>query len=127
MERIKIHYHEPEYFINRENKTVTCKMNYDLSLPIDLLIISDTILSKDNRSHIVAKATTTCHGEDVFDIQKGMKVALAKAEINAERQVSKFMRRIQKRMDDITSIINDRIAECAINCEHNYEYLERNF
>lgn len=128
MNRIKIYYYGPEYFVNHEKKAVTCKLSYDIISPDNLwpIILEESV--KNNSSIFkCAKATTFCHGEDVFDVSTGMKVALAKAEINAERQVTKLMRKVQNRLEELSTIVCNRLEESALNCEHNYEYLEKNF
>lgn len=94
--RIKLSETDCQYFINEEKKTVSCKMFYRLKIDSDMDIVF-TNLFDEYPSYIESVTATTHLAEgDKFDVNKGMQVAKAKAEImaykNARKNIKKTIR-----------------------------------
>lgn len=122
--RIKLSETDCQYFINEEKKTVSCKMFYKLKMDSDMYIVF-TNLFDEYPSYIESVTATTHLSEgDKFDVNKGMQVAKAKAEIMAYKNVRKNVKKLSDKLANILVYTNDfeNRAEDAIN--HNKEYLK---
>ena len=122
--RIKLSETDCQYFINEEKKTVSCKMFYRLKMDSDMYIVF-TNLFDEYPSYIESVTATTHLSEgDKFDVNKGMQVAKAKAEIMAYKNVRKHVKKLSDKLANILVYTNDfeNRAEDAIN--HNKEYLK---
>ncbi len=122
--RIKLSETDCQYFINEEKKTVSCKMFYRLKMDSDMYIVF-TNLFDEYPSYIESVTATTHLSEgDKFDVNKGMQVAKAKAEIMAYKNVRKHVKKLSDKLASVLVCTNDfeNRAEDAIN--HNKEYLK---
>lgn len=122
--RIKLSETDCQYFINEEKKTVSCKMFYKLKMDSDMYIVF-TNLFDEYPSYIESVTATTHLSEgDKFDVNKGMQVAKAKAEIMAYKNARKNIKKLSDKLASVLVCTNDfeNRAEGAIN--HNKEYLK---
>lgn len=126
MEKIKICFGEPEFFINEEKKTVTCKLRGGLVLPFELFNIRCFWMNGSFDEEKIVTATAKCCPEDTFDIDKGKRIALAKAENKITYYFSDNV------AYTIYSTIVSKLKTCCENfqfrsykfAEHNYAYIE---
>lgn len=126
MKKIKIHFDEPEFFINEEKKTVTCKLCGQLDLPFELNYIFNFMpdLIMDEWKNMTA--TAKCSPEDTFDIDKGKRIALAKAENKITYYFSdNVVDRIYSTIvSELTTSCEDFRLRSYKFAEHNYAYIE---
>lgn len=127
MENFKLSVNNIDYFVNEEKKCVTCRVNYVLKAADETLLLlfgADCLV--DNCDFGEAVATARVHADDVFDVETGKKVARAKAESLAYRQVVNYL-------DNITEVYSRKFMRPALMfiekaekvIDHNDEYLEQ--
>lgn len=126
MEKIKIHFDEPEFFVNEEKKTVTCKLRGGLVLPFELFNIRCFWMNRSFDEEKIVTATAKCSPEDTFDIDKGKRIALAKAENKITYYFSdNVVDRIYSTIvSELTTSCEDFRLRSYKFAEHNYAYIE---
>ena len=109
------------FYVNEKKKTVACKMcgimkpphSDDYYTPIDLL-----------HEEIEGVGVAKCCAEDTFDVERGKRIAMARAENNAYKNALKRLMEINEHLLlHIKAIVN--FEKKAINqCVHNVDYIE---
>lgn len=74
MSRIKIQFKDPDFFVNKDKRTVTCKLRGFIQIP------KGTYHVWEDTFYAISTATAKCSPEDEFDIERGKRISLAKAE-----------------------------------------------
>lgn len=127
--KFKLSFQEPTYFVNEEKQIVTCVVKYtlnasDWNVTRALSLIDnqrDPIFGNVMTSYSVAKLDPT----DTFDVDKGKRVARAKAESKAYDKVSqKMVKMFCEFMDDTVDEMNTFCEKANGVVEHNTRYLE---
>lgn len=127
--KFKLSFQEPTYFVNEEKQIVTCVVKYtlnasDWNITRALSLIDnhrDPIFGNVMTSYSVAKLDPT----DTFDVDKGKRVARAKAESKAYDKVSqKMVKMFCEFMDDTVDEMNTFCEKANGVVEHNSRYLE---
>lgn len=135
--KIKLSFEEPEFYVNAEKRTVTCVLKYKMRSTSDntynnlwsaLRYMSDHVLDEDTnvlRYGFMVTETAVARPEDEFDVEKGKKIARAKAEASAYKYTAKALYRV---MGEALKVLTDSSAEfiskASIVCKHNKEYIE---
>lgn len=135
--KIKLSFAEPEFYVNVEKRTVTCVLRYRMRSTSDdgynklwsaLGYMSDHVLDEDTnalRYGFMATETAVARPEDEFDVEKGKKIARAKAETSAYKYTAKALYRV---MGEALKVLTDSsaefIAKASTVCKHNKEYIE---
>ena len=130
MNRLKIKYGTPEYVIKEKDKVVVCNLPYSLetwdkTLKDLLWRKYSYLVSNPFYNAIKVKVAVRCKGDDVFDIQKGKKIALAKAENKVEYKVMDMIKKAHTLLVDISAAIKQREIDSKKNIEHNIEYIQK--
>lgn len=113
----------PEFTFFYVNGTdVTCKMSYYLNVP-------DAYLELHGPIYGTVVATAHCHEDDVFNLEVGKKVALAKAELVAYKESRRIlMSKLQETINTVVGLseMAERFGDKAENViTHNKEYITR--
>lgn len=121
MNRLKIKYLIPSYTVDEKKKVIYCKLgcslkNWDKAF--------DAFFNEGEDFFYVTTAAY-CKGNDVFDPEKGKKVALAKAENKAEYKVANIIKRISETMTSMSIVMHQRIIDSQRNIKHNLEYINK--
>lgn len=119
MDRLKIKYLTPIYTVDDKNKTVYCKLGCSIRNWNNVF----NAFIKEGESFFYIITAAYCKGNDVFDPEKGKKIALAKAENKAENKVISIIKRINNIMIDMNAVINRRYFDSMNNITHNLEYI----
>ena len=112
---------EPVFYINEEKKTVACRMSGTIVGP------KSTYWGEPNfvcNSDISACGVAKCTENDVFDVNRGKRIALAKAEnkiyLTALKRLeysANSMRFLLETLDNFS----EKVYGC---CAHNEDYIE---
>lgn len=86
--------YEPQFFVNEDNKTVTCKLDAVLDNSVMRTLFDDAFIGFNDR--LSATATAKCSPNDAFDIDRGKRIAMARAENKIYRQALSRMVRWRK-------------------------------
>lgn len=124
MENFKLSVNSIDYFVNEKKNCVTCRVDYTVKAADETLMLifgTDMFVGADIGT---AVATARLHKDDKFDVDTGMKVARAKAESLAYRQVANYL-------DDTIEIYSRKLMHPAMKfiekadsvIEHNDAYL----
>jgi hypothetical protein len=124
---IKISYQgEPIYYINEKKRTVTCQLTGLLVGPQELERgIWDTV---DSISYptmpLSVTATARCHENDRFDVERGKRIALSKAENEIYNRATVEVSNVCEKLDFLRSACNDFVKK-SISCQaHNIDYID---
>jgi len=121
---IKLSMTEPMYYINEKKRTVTCKLNGFLDGPVEgncWLTMGDI-----NFPHKQYETTTTayCHENDRFDIERGKRIALSKAENELYNQAALEVSSVMDKIDFLREACKDFFNK-ALKCQaHNIDYID---
>lgn len=109
------------FFVNEDKKVVTCKMDAELLMPHKYPI--DGTIYLDN-TFIKGVGVAKCCKEDVFDIERGKRIALAKAESNAYSKARNYTNKYVVELIQNLDILSDFDEKCLSCIEHNEDYIE---
>ena len=112
--------HEPRFFINEKKRTVTCLLCGRLSGPEENVWPSLDFPAKS----IEVRATAKCNKNDVFDIERGKRIAESKAENSFYNEAAIEVSRFAEKLDFLRSACNEFAAK-SIRCQaHNIDYID---
>ena len=119
--KLSLHKCHTCFFVNEENKTVVCKMcgiiipphSKDYNAPINLLM-----------EEVEGVGTAKCCNEDVFDVERGKRIAMARAENNAYKNALKRLREINDHVILYLKAILNFEKKAIGQCTHNIDYIE---
>lgn len=134
MNRLKIKYGTPKYVVKEDSKVVICYLPYSfenwdrrikelVSSTFDFENFSDIIPLYG--AYAKVKAVVRCKDNDVFDIQKGKKIALAKAENKVEMRVLSILNTINNFFIESVFVMKQRMIDSQNNVKHNIEYISK--
>jgi hypothetical protein len=114
---------EPEYFIDNEKKKVTCVITGTFVTPTisSWDAIGDTPLISANKFKVIGRAI--CSDKDVFDAERGMRIALAKAELKAYRAARDYIKEETQWVRYIANKSMEFIAKADAFEKHNAEHI----
>lgn len=104
-----------KFFVNENDRTVCCVLKAKLYIPS---------LCFHYQEEFTVNGISKCHGDDVFDIERGKRIALAKAENKAYKVACKY---VDKDVRDALNFIEKAtyfLDKSDIQCDHNIEYIE---
>lgn len=107
------------FYVNEKKKTVVCVLKSFLNAPYNRDSPID-IYSKYIESVGIAK----CCGNDVFDIERGKRIALTKAEDNAYANALKYLGEQRKYLVEMTSMIDSFKNKAKHQFVHNQDYID---
>lgn len=123
---IKISFKEPRYIIDEVNKVVICLLDYTADVP---LVCDYTVYPCADFPNplcmLTSKSVVRAKSNDVFDVNVGKKVALAKAENKAYSYVYEYYKRGIKPMKAALKALEDFNNKVQRVKEHNIEYMKK--
>lgn len=120
LEPIKISFVNTWFIINEEEKTVGCKLRFNIKGSKDAIkIIND--FADDKFREVTAYARL--HEGDVFDIESGKKVARARAESMAYRRFERMLCRITCQLMGVIDSFADFNEKTHNVIESNNKYI----
>ena len=116
---ITLSFQTPRYVVNEKNGVVICYLDFRINYPH--LLYNHTYWHPMQS----VKALTIVKDNDTFDVAKGKKIALAKAENKAYLKVQNYVKMAEKDLSKVLQTISNynRKADKVIN--HNLEYLKQ--
>lgn len=119
-QKLKLSVYNTEFYVNEKKKRVRCKMQFGIRGDIDTLLLVN-MFSDRNCFEVMAEANTD--PQDQFDVETGKKVARAKAESMAYKQLTNMLRRIAlKTYYSMQDFMDFDIKADGVR-EHNEKYL----
>ena len=135
--KIKLSFKEPEFYVNEAKRAVTCVLRYRMRSTSDdgynklwsaLGYMSDHVLDEDTnvlRYGFMVTETAVARPEDEFDVEKGKKIARAKAEASAYKYTAKALYKVMgEALKVLTDSSTEFITKALIVHKHNQEYIE---
>lgn len=112
---IKISYKKEEikFFVNKKKRSVTCVLYYNIISPVCAL----------NNRIFRASVKTTCHKSDTFDINRGKRIALSKAENKAYKDTLNQLDETLRVAFGLIDCIKNFTFKADLQTEHNNNYI----
>lgn len=107
------------FFVNEKKGIVSCVVAAEMNVPYNFDAPVD-IPWKTFKGTGIAK----CRHDDKFDVERGKRIALAKAENNVYLDASRYLNGIYKHLEFFMSRINDFNEKGLRHCVHNEDYIE---
>lgn len=127
----RVEIYKTNFFINEEKKVVTCVTTADLNivkLNFPHIILSTnkvfTKLGIDNTTEVVEVGIAKCNPMDVFNIEKGKKIAESRAKQQLFKKVSKLYEFINDEILNISSYYDELSETCLNIAQNESDYLE---
>ena len=108
-----------KFYVDYKNEIIICTVEATLFAPWS----NESPVYFSNKSFI-GKGIAKCHKDDIFDIERGKRIALAKAENDAYYKASTYVfKEIEKIYDYVKRM--EIFLKKSDNCnEHNLSYIE---
>lgn len=108
-----------KFTINEKKKVVTC-------------LVAGTVLTAFNFNSLLSIpykqvrgfGKATCHADDEFDVERGKRIAMAKAENNAYRLANNYLKNYAKELKFYLNGIEEFEDKAMRTCHHNTLYME---
>jgi hypothetical protein len=107
------------FYVNTKKRTVTCKVACRLEVPFSW---ESPVEIGGRYMNIVA--TAKCCKGDEFDVERGKRIALAKAENKAYRQAASYLFDQLKHLLFFQNGIRVFLEKADKQCEHNDNYID---
>lgn len=114
---------DTEFYVNEKKKTVECTIVGRLNTPCESSLEKKHPFNIPSEM-IAATGVAKCSDVDVFDVERGKRIALAKAENKAYRKASCYLFRLQKHLSFLSSGIDKFLSKSFNQCSHNDEFIE---
>ena len=114
---------DTEFYVNEKKKTVACTIVGRLNTPCEFSFhnkVPFVVPSEMFATTGIAK----CSNGDVFDIERGKRIALAKAENKAYRKASRHLFELQKHLSFLSSCIDKFLSKSFHQCSHNDDFIQ---
>lgn len=123
---IKISFEKPIYTVDEKNSVVVCTLRYKVNAPLIVTIASrGTIHGSPWYMTQSVKAVARVKDNDVFDVNVGRKVSLAKAENLAYSYVNEWAKSAFKSLCNASDAIVEFTRKATKVRAHNVEYIKR--
>ena len=110
---------ETRFFVNEKKRTVVCMLNGHLNTP------SWTMGAYVNEAWIKSYGVAKCSPEDTFDVERGKRIAMAKAENRAYLDALKLIEPYIENMEAYIAAYANFNGKVYRTCAHNSEYIDR--
>lgn len=114
----------PKYYVNTKKKKVTCILSATFLVPSFTADDYKAILPNMFSLDIQAKGVAKCSEKDDFDANRGMHIALAKAEMKAYRAAKEYLNECTGTVMTMAKMANDFFAKADYFLKHNEEHVE---
>ena len=108
-----------QFFVNKKKGIVCCVVTAGINIPYDWCS-PVSILGRTIKGYGIAK----CNADDVFDEERGKRIALAKAENDAYVKAARYLNENQKHLTYFISKIEEFKDKGVRHCIHNEDYIE---
>lgn len=106
-----------KFFVNEKKRTVTCTIVAELLTPFDAW---NTIPN----TYINGVGVAKCCEEDTFDVERGKRIAMAKAENNAYKKSIKYLEPFTKELLNTIYEMGTYAEKAGEYLAHNEDYIE---
>ena len=106
-----------KFFVNEKKRTVTCTIVAELLTPFDTW---NTIPN----TYINGVGVAKCCEEDTFDVERGKRIAMAKAENNAYKKSVNYLEPFTKELLNTIYEIGTYAEKAGEYLAHNEDYIE---
>ena len=109
---------DTQFFVNEKKGTVVCVLEGYLNVPTtanDILYLPERIFKGVG----VAK----CAQDDVFDVERGKRIALAKAENRIYISARRYIEDTVGRVSSVLNAFSDFSDKASHTCAHNEDYI----
>ena len=110
-----------EFFVNEKKGTVTCVVTAQFLVPYYSFEVPTFV----NTTMVKGIGTAKCSGNDTFDVDRGKRIALAKAENNCYKKATSYLADCKPHFEIMLNLINNFNKKAVAQCEHNKEYINR--
>lgn len=114
---------DTEFYVNEKKKTVACTIVGLLNTPCEFHFRDDVPFVIESE-RFTATGVAKCSDDDVFDVERGKRIALAKAENKVYRKASCYLFRLQKHLCFLGSGIDKFLSKSFNQCSHNDEFIQ---
>ena len=128
----RVEIYKTNFFINEEKKVVTCVITADLNITkLDfphIILSTHKVFPKlgiDNTKAVVEVGIAKCNPLDIFNIEKGKKIAESKAKSNLFKKVSRVYDKIYDEILNISYYYAELCHTCENIAQNEEEYLEK--
>jgi hypothetical protein len=123
---IKISFEKPIYAVDEKNSVVVCTLRYKVDAPSTVIFASKGVIHGSPR-HMTqsVKAVARVKDNDIFDVNIGKKVSLAKAENLAYSYVNEWAKTAFKSLCGASDAIVEFTRKANKVREHNVEYIKK--
>lgn len=123
---IKISFEKPIYTVDEKNGVVICTLRYKADAPSTVIFASrGTIHGSPRHMTQSVKAVARVKDNDVFDVNVGKKVSLAKAENLAYSHVNEWAKTAFKSLCSASDAIVEFTRKANKVRAHNVEYIKK--
>ncbi len=118
---IKISFEKPIYAVDEKNGVVVCTLRYNANAPNNVIYASKNTIYMTQS----VKAVARVKDNDVFDVNVGKKVSLAKAENLAYSHVNEWAKTAFKSLCGASDAIVEFTRKANKVRAHNVEYIKK--
>lgn len=123
---VKIHFNTPEYIVDEANGVVICKLRFKCSVPDFVHYASKCAFHESPVcTEQVVKSVVFAKNNDVFDVNIGKKVSLAKAENQAYSYVNNYVQSCKKELEIALQAVDNFKCKKAKVKNHNIAYMRK--
>ena len=108
-----------QFFVNEKKGIVTCVITADLDTPTRWESPVDI-----SWRHFKGIGSAKCRPDDTFDVERGKRIALAKAENNIYNKAAQFLNEQLRHLFFFVEKITDFNAKRMQCCSHNNDYIK---
>lgn len=119
---IKISFTDQKFYVNQETKEVVCVLSFK---PLYPPFVENVLKQLGIVVPEACKSVARLKEQDIFDISKGQKVALAKAENKVYRVVGKQLKIAQEYINLANWQISSFLNKVDFVTNHNVEYINK--
>lgn len=107
-----------KFFINEKKKTVACVIEGVFQTP------SLSRLIKIPPKYVSSEGVAKCHKDDIFDVERGKRIALSKAENCAYKKCMDYLQEYFNSFNDYAFEMNLFVVKAKHTVKHNETYIK---
>ena len=108
-----------QFFVNEKKGTVSCVVSARLICPCSW--DSPVMI---NGVEISCTGVAKCHADDTFDVERGKRIAMAKAENKVYLKAVAYLEEKQKHLVFMNNAIETFSSKAYHQCSHNVDYMD---
>ena len=117
--KLRFEKNKTQFFVNKKKGTVSCVVTSYLLCPYSW---NSPIMI--NGVSINGTGVAKCHADDTFDIERGKRIAMAKAENKAYLKAVSYLEEQQEHLMFINNAIEAFSNKAYHQCNHNDDYMD---